>query len=160
MKRYLSVLVLGAAFVSFGAGCATFTPTDRASLSLVGIQAANSTLFETTITLTLRVTNETNQPLRVQGSSHVLELNGNRVGRGVGDVVTDVPALGSATFPVIIRLDNLKLLNQFGGGRVPAEIAYRLESELFTRAAQQRGLDVLTEGSLDLRPYMGGMNLN
>ena len=147
-------------FVLFGGGCASFTPTDQASLSLVGIQSVHTTIFETTITLTLRVTNETNQPLRVQGSSHELALNGNKVGRGVSDVVTDVSPLGTATFPITIRLDNLKLLNQFGGSALPPAIAYQLKSRLFTQAGQQRGLAVLTEGALDLRPYMSGMNLN
>lgn len=148
------------AFALLGGGCASLTPTDQASLGLVGIQSANSTLFETTITLTLRVTNETNRPLRVQGSSHELALNGNKVGRGVSDAVTDVPPLGTATFPVTLRLDNLKLLSRFGGGPLPPEIAYRLESRLFTQAGQTRGLAVLTEGGLDLRPYVNGMSRN
>jgi len=160
MKRLFFLPALGAACLLFWSGCASFTPTDQASLNLVGIQSANSTIFETTIALTLRVTNETNQPLRLQGSSHELTLNGNMVGRGVSNTVTDVPPLGTATFPVTIRMDNLKLLNQFGGGRLPPEIAYRLESRLFTQAGQERGLSVLTEGALDLRPYTNGLKLN
>ena len=160
MKRLLSLPALAAAFLLLWSGCASFTPTDQASLSLVEIQAANTTIFETTISLTLRVTNETNQPLRLQGSAHKLTLNGSMVGRGVSDAMTDVPALGTATFPVTIRMDNLKLLNQFSNGRLPPELAYRLESRLFTQAGQQSGLMVRTEGALDLRPYTNGLKLN
>lgn len=160
MKRFLSLLALAALFLLLGSGCATFAPTDRASLNLVNIQSAHSTIFETTMVLTLRVTNETNQPLQLQGSSHSLRLNGNMIGRGVGNTVTVVPPLGTETFPVTIRMDNLKLLNQFSGGRLPPELAYRLESRLFTEAGQQRGLAVLTEGMLDLRPYANGLKLN
>jgi LEA14-like dessication related protein len=160
MKRLLSLPALAMAFVLFGGGCASFSPTDQASLSLVDIQSANTTLFETTITVTLRVTNETNRPLRMQGSLHELALNGNPVGRGVSDAVTDVSPLGTATFPLTIRLDNLKLLKHFGGDALPPEIAYQLESRLFTEAGQTRGLAVVTEGALDLRPYLSGMNRN
>lgn len=129
-------------------------------MNLVNIQSAHSTIFESTLVLTLRVTNETNQPLQLQGTSHSLKLNGNMVGRGVSDTVTVVPPLGSTVFPVTIRMDNLKLLNQFGDGRLPPALAYRLESRLFTQPGQQRGLAVLTEGSLDLRPYQNGLKLN
>jgi LEA14-like dessication related protein len=160
MKRLRSLPALATAILLLGSGCASFIPSDQASLSLVGIESANTTIFETTITLTLRVLNETNQPLHLQGSAHVLTLNGNKVGRGVSNAVTDVPPLGTTTFPVIIRLDNLKLLNQFSDGRLPPQIAYRLESRLFTEIGQQRGLAVLTEGALDLRPYTKGLKLN
>lgn len=159
MKRLLFLPALAMAFVVLGGGCASFTPTDQASLSLVDIQSANTEIFETTITLTLRVTNETNQPLRLQGSSHALRLNGNLVGRGVSNTLTAVPPLSVTTFPVTFRLDNLKLLNQFGGSEIPPEIAYRLDSRLFTQAETERVLTVLTEGMLDLRPYMNGLNL-
>ncbi len=160
MKRLFSLPALAAACLLLWSGCASFTPTDRASVSLVGIQSANTTIFETTIALTLRVTNETNQPLLLQGSSHALTLNGSMVGRGVSNAAIEVPPLGSATIPVTVRMDNLKLLNQFGGGRLPAELAYQLDSRLFTEPGQQRGLKVLTDGTLDLRPYTNGLKLN
>jgi LEA14-like dessication related protein len=161
MKRLLSLPALAVVFILFGSGCASFTTTDdQASLSLVGIQSVNTALFETTITLTLRVTNETNQPLRLQGSSHELALNGSAVGRGTSNVPTEVPPLGTTTIPVTIHMDNLKLLAHFGSGRRPPEIAYRLESRLFTHAGRARGLAVVTEGTFDLRPYINGVNLN
>jgi len=160
MKRLFFLPALAAVFLWLGSGCASFAPTDQASVTLVNVQSAHSTIFESTLVLTLRVTNETNQPLQLQGSSHKLTLNGNLVGRGVGDTVTVVPPLGSETFPVTIRMDNLKLLNQFSDGRLPPELAYRLESRLFTQPGQQRGLTVLTEGALDLRPYTNGLKLN
>ena len=160
MKRQLSFPALVLAFTIFWGGCTTFAPTDRATLNLVGIQSANATVFETAITLALRVTNETSQPLQLQGSSHALRLNGRMIGRGVSNGLIEVPPLGTAVFPVTLRLDNLKLLNEFNGGVMPPEIAYRLESRLFTGAGQRRGLAVLTEGTLDLRPYTTGLRLN
>src|SRR5689334_17790198 len=104
MKKYFSLSALAALLLVFLGGCASVSPSERANLSLVGVTAANSTIFETSITVTLRVTNETNQPLQLQGSSHKLTLNDAMIGSGVASGALDVPALGSVTFPVTIRL--------------------------------------------------------
>jgi LEA14-like dessication related protein len=159
MKQYLPFVVLAAALALVFGGCASVGPTERASLSLVEVTSAHSTIFETTLELTLRVTNETNQPLLVQGSSHRLTLNGSMVGSGVGAVATEVPPLGTATFPVTIRMDNLKLLNRFGRGQLPAELAYQMDSRLFTPGSAN-GLKVQTVGALDLRPFTNALLLN
>jgi LEA14-like dessication related protein len=159
MKKLLSLLAPVAALLLVWGGCASVSPSERANLSLVGVNAADSTIFETSIQVTLRVTNETNQPLQLQGSSHKLTLNDAMVGSGVANGILEVPPLGSVTFPVTIRLDNLKLLRRFGGGNIPPEIAYRLQSRLFTPSSAA-GLKVVTEGSLDLRPFTNSLMLN
>ena len=160
MKKLFYHFALAVAAALFLGGCASFKPTDQASLSLAGVESAHSTIFETTIVLTMRVTNESNQPLLIQGSSHKLTLNGSIVGRGVSNAVTEVPALGTATFPVTIQMDNLKLLNRFGRGNVPEGIDYSMDSRLFNRGTSSSGLRVLTEGALDLRPYVNSLMLN
>jgi LEA14-like dessication related protein len=159
MKKLFSLLATVAAVALLFGGCASVSPAERASLSLVEVTSAQSTIFETTLELTLRVTNETNQPLHVQGSSHRLTLNGSMVGSGVGAVAADVPPLGTATFPVTIRMDNLKLLNRFGRGQLPDGIEYQLDSRLFTPASAS-GLKVRTTGALDLRPFTNALLLN
>ncbi len=159
MKQHSSLAAFIAALAFLFGGCASVTPPERATLSLAGVTSAHSTIFETTIELTLRVTNETNQPLRLQGSSHKLTLNGSMVGNGVGAVATEVPPLGTATFPVTIRMDNLKLLNRFGRGQLPEAIDYRLDSRLFTPSSVD-GLKVRTTGALDLRPFTNALLLN
>lgn len=150
---------LAAACILLWAGCASVTPAERASLSLAGLDSASSSIFETTLELTLRVTNESDQPLRLTGSSHKLTLNGSMIGSGVSHVALEVPPLATATFPVTIRMDNLKLLSRFGGGNLPTAIDYRLDSRLVTPASAA-GLKVRTEGTLDLRPYTNSLLLN
>lgn len=158
MNKIFSRTGLLALMLSLLAGCATLVPTDQASLSLVSVRPVNTTLLETSIDVVLRVTNEGNVPLRIEGSSHHLDVNGRRIGQGVSNAVVQVPPLGTATFPVTLRLENLKLLNEFGGKAVPPEVSYRIESRLFT-ASDTRGLPVVTEGVIDLRPYLNGLQL-
>lgn len=133
-------------------GCATFTPSDRASISLVTVRSFKTTFLETSFDLVLRVTNETNQPLHFEGSSHQVFVNGDKVGRGVRRTPTAVPPLSTATIVVPVHVENLALLGRFGV-RMPEEVNYRLESKLFTSTAGEQGLGVLTEGVFDLRPY-------
>jgi LEA14-like dessication related protein len=133
-------------------GCATFVPTDHASISLVNVRSFQTGVLETSFDLVLRVTNETNRALEFAGSAHRVYVNGDKVGRGVQRGRVVVPALGTTLIVVPIHVENLALLGQFGP-RMPDHVDYRLESRLFTAAAENDGLGVLTEGRFDLTPY-------
>lgn len=159
MKKTLSLLASALLLAFWLGGCASYQPTERATLSLVNVESAHSTIFETSIGLVLRVTNETNEPLRINGSSHKLTLNGSIIGSGVSNATLEVPPLATATFPVTINMNNLKLLNRFGRGQLPEGIDYRLDSRLITPTSAV-GLRVLTEGALDLRPFTNQLMLN
>ena len=97
MKKIFSLLAAVATFALPFGGCVSVTPAERASLSLAGLDSASSSIFETTLELTLHVTNESAQPLRLTGSSHKLTLNGSMIGSGVSNVALEVPPLATAT---------------------------------------------------------------
>ncbi|WP_438479928.1 LEA type 2 family protein [Oleiharenicola lentus] len=156
MKNLLSRSVLGMGVVLAFAGCASMVNSEQARLSLINVRPAASTVFETSVELTLRLTNETNQTLQLSGSSHKLELNGSNVGRGVSSESITVPPLGTTTVNVTMYLENLTLLRKFSDVQNLSQVSYQLDSRLFSTGG--RTLPVRTEGTFDLRPFTQGLN--
>lgn len=155
MKKSFCPVLAGALLVLFWGGCASYVAAERARISLVDVRPAGATVLETSVQLTVRVTNETNQPLRLSGSSHKLALNGTSIGNGVTNEGLVVPALGTATQTITVHLENLTLLRKFSGMRNATEVNYRLDSRLHSEGG--RAVPVMTEGTFDLRPFLAGL---
>jgi len=158
MKHSLSCALISGILALLLGGCATGFDTDRAHTSLVDVRLApSSTVLETGLELTLRITNESDQPLQLSGSSHELMINGSSVGRGANRGAVTISPLDSALIRVVVHLENLKLVQKFAGRSIPSAIDYRLESRLLRAAGGS--LRVATDGAIDLRPFLGGLNL-
>jgi LEA14-like dessication related protein len=133
------------------AGCATLAPGPTVGLSVVNLRPLQSTVLETGLELTLRLTNESAQPLVLAGSTHKLYLNDSFVGRAVSNERVTVPAFGTATPAVTVYLENLTLLRKATEFAQAPKLAYRLESRLHPADGAAFG-DVLARatGELDL----------
>jgi LEA14-like dessication related protein len=134
------------------AGCATLSPPPSVGVSVVDVRPLESTLLETRVELTLRLTNESAQALAFAGSSHRLYVNDSYVGRAVSGEAVNVPAFGTATPKVTVYLENLTLLRKATEfSQAPAKLAYRLESRLHPAAGTLFGdVKVATTGMIDL----------
>ena len=134
------------------AGCATLAPAPAVSLSVVNLRPLESTLLETRAEVTLRVTNESAQPLALAGSTHKLYVNDSYVGRAVSNERVSVPAFGTSTPTVTVYLENLSLLRKAAEfSQAPGKLAYRLESRLHpTDGALFGDIKVTTHGEIDL----------
>lgn len=136
-------------------GCATLVPPAHVNVSLVTFRPLRAALLETTVELTLRLTNESAQPLPLHGSAHRLYINDTYVGRAVnGDAVT-VPAFGAVTQNVTAYLENLALMGKVQSLGNATVINYRLQSELHPGTASHSALiKTSTTGQLDVRPLI------
>jgi LEA14-like dessication related protein len=146
----LQWLALAGALVFF-AGCATLSPGPNVVETVVNIRPLQSTLLETTVELTLRLTNESAQPLVLAGSTHKLFLNDSHVGRAVSSERVTVPAFGTATPVVIVYLENLTLIRKATEFSQAPKLAYRLESRLHPAEGAAFGdIKTTATGELDL----------
>jgi LEA14-like dessication related protein len=149
-KRLTAALVaVGSALLL--AGCATVSREGRVAVSLVSVRPVQSSLFETTAELTLRITNETVRPLSLAGSTHRLYLNGTYVGRAVTNEKLRIPHLGTSTQVLNAHLENLVLMRKAQELGNVAAVDYRIDSRLL--AAEEEGGGVITTtstGQLDL----------
>ena len=131
--------------------CATLTPGPTVGLSVVNLRPLQSTILETSLELTLRLTNEAAQPLVLAGSTHKLYLNDSYVGRAVSNERVTVPAFGTATPTVTVYLENLTLIRKATEFSQAPKLAYRLESRLHPAEGSAFGdMKATATGELDL----------
>ena len=132
-------------------GCATLSPGPTVGLSVVNLRPLQSTILETSLELTLRLTNEAAQPLVLAGSTHKLYLNDSYVGRAVSNERVAVPAFGTATPTVTVYLENLTLIRKATEFSQAPKLAYRLESRLHPADGAPFGdVKATATGELDL----------
>jgi LEA14-like dessication related protein len=133
-------------------GCTMLSPAPPVGLSVTNIRPRQSTLLETSIELTLRLTNEGMQPLALAGSMHKLYVNDSYVGRSVSSESVTVPSLGTSTPTVTLYLENLTLIRKAAEfSQAPGRLTYRLESRLRPVADSPYGeIKTTARGELDL----------
>lgn len=151
MKRML----LPAAALAIGLwslpGCASFSRTGGVAVNVVNVLPTQASLFETSAALTLRLINETTEPLVFVGSTHRLYLNGSYVGRAVSDRPLTVPQLGTVTQTVTVYLENLALVRKLAEWQNTTLIDYRLESRFHPEGGSFGAFRAVATGELDLR---------
>jgi len=112
-------------------GCASlghFTPPD---VTLVDVRFADLTLFESSGVLTVRVANENNDPITVDGGVYNLYLNGMKVGKALSDARFEIRRLSSATAEVDIFINNLALATRIKKIIDLGTVDYRLKGKFF-----------------------------
>jgi len=146
--------------LSVVAGCSSlggFVPPD---VTLVNVEFSDLTVFETSGVVTLRVANENDEALVVDGGVYNLYLGGMKVGKGLSDHRLEAPRLGSDILEVPIYINNLALVTRLATLMDQPEIDYQLKGKLFVERAygtQKVRLD--KSGRLDLQNLPGQKNL-
>jgi len=151
MNKRLTAALFAVGSAWLLAGCATLSRQGGVAVSLVSVRPVQSSLFETTAELTLRITNETVQPLALAGSTHRLYLNGTYVGRAVTNEKLTIPHLGTSTQVLTAHLENLVLMRKAQELGNVGTVDYRIESQLL--AAEEEGggaFATISTGQLDL----------
>ena len=141
---------VAAAWIVLCAGCATLSRDAHVNVSLVDLIPKQASVFETTAALTVRVINESPEPLALKGATHRLYLNGSYVGRAVSNEPLVVPRLGTATQTVTIYLENLALFRQAAELGKAARIRYELDSQLHLGESRWSNLRTRSSGEIDL----------
>ena len=67
----------------------------KPEVTVVGMNVERASLWETTARFDVRVDNENEFDLEVEKSSHLLEVNGVRLGRGLSNEGFTIPAFSS-----------------------------------------------------------------
>jgi len=140
-------LLFGATF--FCLACASLQlPLD---VGLADIQLSGITLFETNLSAEVRLQNENNRPIAIEGATYRLFLNDIDVGKGVSDERIIIPRLGSALQRVTFRLDNMIFITKIQSLLESRNFSYRLEGRLFPVGGLGlvRPIQVRREGRLE-----------
>lgn len=135
---------------ALAAGCSAYgvAPPD---VSLVNISFDDLSLFETTGTITVRVTNENPDPLVIDGASFKLVLDGVTVGKALSDRRYEIPRLASATDDVTIHLSNVALATRLRPVLDRERVEWAIQARLWVVGSLgTRRMNVTREGILHL----------
>jgi LEA14-like dessication related protein len=110
--------------------CSLFTSVKSPDLALTNLEPSDVTLFSTKLKARVRVENEDAQPLEISGAVLRLYINGDYVGKGMGQVDVVVPAYGSAEFELPINVSNLSMVSNVQGWVDGSSFDYKLQGHL------------------------------
>jgi len=122
------------------------------AVSLVNVRFTQATVFETTASFTLRLSNETPEPMLLDGGAHKIYLNGLYVGEGLSGETLDLPRLGTATQEVTVHLSNLRMVTRIKPIIESRSFDYRIKSVVYGKSPAGRMRSV-SEGRLDLKDF-------
>ena len=134
--RFLKSFLILCGLALASTGCATMESFTAPDVTLVDVRFEDLTVFETSGTFTVRLSNENPEPMAVDGAVYKLYLGGQKVGKALSDLRVELPRLGSTVYEVDVFINNVALVTR-----------------LLT-LRQERGLDYTIKGKLYVeRPY-------
>lgn len=151
LRFLLPILALVLAFGGF-TGCATVPQADAFDVTLVNLSAADATLFESQVVVTLRYTNGTNTPLALSGSRHKIFLNGRAVGIAVSADGATIAGLSTLTQDLTLNLNHLSLIGLLREVQTNPAVRYEIDSTLYLGRSSGAARAIHT-GTIDLQAF-------
>ena len=139
------------------AGCAALEPFTAPEVTLVNVQFGDLTVFETSGTFTVRLSNENPEPMIVDGAVYKLYLDGIKVGRALSDLRVELPRLGSTVYEVEVFINNVALVTRLLTLADRQAVDYSIKGKLYVeRPYGLRRLRFARDGRIDFNPDGAG----
>ncbi len=145
------LLLVIAAFAA--SGCVTTEPMEPPGVTLVDLDIVDATLFESTLDVAVRISNDNPEPIIIDGAVIKLELNGIKVGKGASDERLELPRLGSVVRRVELHMNHLALATRIKGIIEAKVLNYGVTGKVYVvrPSGSVRGMSFESHGQLDLR---------
>jgi LEA14-like dessication related protein len=109
------------------------------------------TMLETTLQVTVRISNPNPDPLALEGAAFKLRLDGHKVGSGMTPDELTVPRLESRTLQIAFHLSNPATILRLPTIVDSRSVDWSLNGKLYVRTSLgRRTLKVAQQGHLDL----------
>ncbi len=150
----VSPLLSGACCLLLLSSCTTNKLAGLVELSLVNLRFEEATPFETTATFTIRVQNQSPDPLGLEGGVHKIYLDGVSVGSGVCNETLEIPRLAEGVQTVKVHLRHLSMARLIKRIIEEKRVDYRLDSRLYAQyEGRSTRVTVSKAGNLDLKDF-------
>lgn len=109
-----------------------FTNVEQPEVYVINVQPAEgeSGLLEQRLKVDLRIRNPNDHDLAINGVDFHLDVNGNRLARGLSNESVTVPRLGEATISVIASTTLMDLVRQISKLGQNQDLAYAVKGKL------------------------------
>jgi LEA14-like dessication related protein len=143
------------ALLVFAAGCASMQEKPGLNATVANLRFGEVTMLETTATFTVRLQNESPDPLAIQGGVYKLYLDGTFLGEGLSNKSFEIPGLSEATVDVDTHLSNLTMARKIRGIVESRRFAYKLTGRVYAGDnGRRRTLSLAREGTLDMNEFV------
>lgn len=137
--------------VTLSAGCASLrTDLEAPNVVLESLEVVSAEGLSQRFNLGLRMSNPNDRPLKINGISYNLAVNGHKLVSGVGKDIPEVAAFSEVAFDVQAStnmFEALRLLNKLLGSDASGALDYRLQADIAV-AGLPRRLSVTESGTL------------
>ncbi len=146
MKLFIRFILV--AFPLFLSACST-QHIAQPRVSLVDVEMADVSVFETSLLIKVRIQNTDPKPLRIAGGSHEVFLNGLSLGSGESGEDLTIPGHGSVTDTVRFYISNFTLFGKIQRLVNSSHLDYKIKSRLYVDSSLfGRTLEVDRQGEL------------
>lgn len=145
--RLIAFVLMGLALQS----CSTVpTPNPGLDINLANIQFDSSTAFETTATVTLRLSNESPDPIKIRGAVHEITLNDVKLGKIISGEELELPPFSEQLQITSMKVSHLRIITRIQKLANTKVFDYQLSSKVYLNEPRTRIRLRKTE-TLDLR---------
>ena len=148
--RRLSILV----FVLIGSlGCITTDPLDPPDVNLVDLDFVDATIFESTLDVAVRISNDNPEPLILDGAVIKLELSGRSFGKGATAERIEIPRFGSVVQRLEMHLNHIAVATKIRSIIETKVVDYAIKGKVYvvTPSGSVKRLPIDKKGTIDLR---------
>ena len=118
-------------------GCASiFHQTESPEVLVTDIKPLDSTIFEQHLQVDLRLRNPNDFDLHVTGLDFTLDLNGQRLARGLTNQTLTIPRLGDAVLAVKTSTSTLDVVRQLFNLSQDQDVSYHLKGILHLKGSR------------------------
>jgi LEA14-like dessication related protein len=147
------VFPMAALLVVGATGCATTEPLTAPEVTLTGVELVEATLFESTLDIEVRFSNDNPEPLVLDGAVIRLELDGRSFGKAMTSDLIEVPRLGSVVHRLELNLSHVAVATKIRSVLDRRIVDYAITGKVYavTSSGRIRALPIDKRGSIDLR---------
>ena len=153
MKRIdLAILAIAALCLAIlTSGCISLGSLEPPELTLVQAIPVETTVFETTLGVQLRIANPNPDEITFEGASFKLTLDGRKVGRGMTPETVTIDRFGTAVVDITFHVSNATVLLRLKEILESKSVSYGVSGKLYVKmGAGTRKLKVQNQGQIDL----------
>lgn len=148
--RGLSIMVIA---LMWSIGCVSTEPLEPPDVNLVDLDFVDATVFESTLDVALRISNDNPEPLILDGAVIKLELSGRNFGKGATSERIEIPRLGSVVQRLEMHLNHIAVATKIKSVIESKVVDYAIKGKVYvvTESGSVRRLPIDKRGTIDLR---------
>ncbi len=134
-------------------GCVSTDPLESPGVSLVDLDFVDATLFESTLDIGIRISNDNPETLVIDGAVIKLDLDGRNFGKGTIADRIEIPRFSSVVQHLEMHLSHLAVATKIQGVVESKTVDYGITGKIYvvTPSGSVKRFPIDKRGTIDLR---------